>query len=96
MTAREPELIRAPWTPEQVEALNLFQRDGLMHPFTCRNRPHPEHWGDVLVATAAGWECPTPDDVCDYTQTWAHAFMADPEVRQRLHRYYDEIFQRDR
>lgn len=75
--------IRPPWTPQQVSALNKFQRHGGMHPFTC---PQPE--GPVgltlhpasprLLATPDGWACSIPG--CDYRQDWAHAFMADPEA----------------
>jgi hypothetical protein len=69
----EPKLarLRAPWTAKQVDALNAYQRSGAMHPFTC-----PGHGrGDrTLVATRRGWICVH----CDYTQDWAHAFMADP------------------
>jgi hypothetical protein len=63
--------IKAPWTPEQVAALNAYQALGYVHEFTC-----PGHDGDgsrVLVATGAGWICPS----CDYTQDWAHDAMAD-------------------
>lgn len=57
----------APWTAEQVAALNRWQRLGYVHPFTC-----PNGWN--LVATTAGWVCP---GTCGYTQDWAHDFMAD-------------------
>ena len=69
------EIIRAPWTPEQVATLNRFQREGGMHPFTCGG----DHWLGTphLEATPDGWLCPYPD--CDYTQDWAHAFMLRPE-----------------
>jgi hypothetical protein len=76
------ERIKAPWTPQQVEALNHFQQSGMFHPFTCGQRDqwhHEERWGrhlGTLVATEDGWTCPD----CSYTQDWAHAFMADPEV----------------
>ena len=82
------DLIEAPWTPEQVDALNFFQRDGLMHPFTCGNRgdaPHPQNEQNALVATETGWTCPH----CDYKQGWAHRFMADratTEYRIALHK----------
>jgi hypothetical protein len=68
--------IRAPWTNEQVSALNRYQRDGWMHPFNCPN----EHPGDhrKLTAIDRGWRCPEPG--CDYRQDWAHAFMADPDA----------------
>lgn len=75
--------VRAPFTAEQVEALNRYQQCKIMHPFTCGHcRDADEHYLDgewitpdehLLVATEAGWTCPT----CDYTQDWAHDFMAD-------------------
>ena len=73
------EKIRAPWTSEQVEALNRFQQRGGMHPFTCGLDRHGN--AKVLIATEYGWRC--PDDECDYTQDWAHAFMADPNAWPR-------------
>lgn len=63
-----PEL-RAPWTSEQVDALNRFQSESGMHPFTCPK-------GQTLAASHGGWYCIDPD--CDYTQDWAHLFMAQP------------------
>lgn len=67
--------IHAPFTPEQVEALNRWQRNPLLHPYTCGKRTgHPwDPEGDygVLVATEAGWICRH----CDYTQDWALAMM---------------------
>jgi hypothetical protein len=76
VTAREaPWSIQAPWSEDQVRNLNAFQRSGRMHPFTCGWRS--EHGGEgILVATAAGWECPA--DGCEYRQTWALPFMAQP------------------
>lgn len=66
----------APFTPEQVVALNDYQRARRFHPFTCGNNrgTHPFYDGDkgVLVATVRGWICM----FCDYTQDWAHPFMA--------------------
>lgn len=67
--------IHAPWTEPQVAALNSFQRSGVMHPFTCGGE-HEMH--QTLIAERDGWHC--PDEQCDYRQTWAHAFMADPRV----------------
>lgn len=58
--------VRAPFTPQQVYYLNEFQDAGFMHPFTCR-------CGANLIATEAGWIC----NECDYTQDWAHDFMAN-------------------
>lgn len=70
--------VYAPFTVDQVEHLNAFQRDGVMHPFTCPQREEfvPDHpTGSVLLATIAGWVCPT--EGCHYTQDWAHNFMAN-------------------
>jgi hypothetical protein len=67
--------ITAPWTTEQVAALNRFQREGRLHPFTCGNE-HPGHHG-TLIASGKGWYCPVTG--CDYEQNWAHDFMADAE-----------------
>lgn len=75
--------IKAPFTAEQVEGLNRWQRSTWVHPFTCGNRDTPEHetmdpecdWG-VLVATADGWVCRH----CSYTQDWAHDYMVDPPL----------------
>lgn len=65
------ERVSPPYSPEQIESINGFQKSGYWHPFTCANR---EHGGDdVLVATPDGMECPT----CGYTQDWVHGFMAD-------------------
>ncbi|WP_340667950.1 hypothetical protein [Bradyrhizobium ottawaense] len=63
--------IKPPWTPEQVDALNRFQRLGVFHPFTC---PDPHDGADrALVATRDGWVCCH----CDYRQDWAHSSMLD-------------------
>lgn len=60
--------IHAPWTPEQVEALNQWQQAGYVHPFTCRG----DHDGArELIATEDGWLCPT----CEDRQLWAHRMM---------------------
>jgi hypothetical protein len=64
----------APWTTEQVEALNRYQISGRGHPFTCGGNRCDEFHLDgqgVLVATENGWVC----RYCDYTQDWAHAWM---------------------
>lgn len=70
-----------PWDDATVAALNDFQRNGRMHPFTCPNRGDGNHRRDsrdlgLLEATANGWRCPD----CDYTQQWAHPFMATGEA----------------
>jgi len=66
--------VHAPWTTEQVAALNRFQQNGDFHPFTCGGNRQDEFHLDgegVLLATENGWVCP----YCDYTQDWALAFM---------------------
>lgn len=68
----------APFTPEQVESLNGYQKSRVMHPFTC-----PQHGDEDVVTevklfatgTSRGWVCPALG--CDYTQNWAHDFMAN-------------------
>lgn len=68
------ENIYAPWTSEQVEALNAFQAEGGMHPFTCGGDHTPA--SPVLVAKKDGWHCPQPyGENCDYRQDWAPSFM---------------------
>lgn len=71
--------IVAPWTTEQVSALNDFQDSGVMHPFTC---PRPHTASMELVATPDGWVCPFLS--CDYTQNWAHAAMVSPAFLERM------------
>ncbi|MFF4746823.1 hypothetical protein [Streptomyces sp. NPDC001268] len=70
------EIISAPWTSEQVQALNDYQERGQMHPFTCGGGPHRLGRSPLLDAAHSGWICPDPD--CDYTQDWAWDFMATP------------------
>ena len=76
--------ISAPWTPEQVAALNRWQTSGRFHPFTCGGDrmdaahvqyqyEHPDQDFGQLVASVNGWFCP----VCSYRQSWAHDFMAN-------------------
>lgn len=72
MTDIATDRITAPFTRDQIKALNRYQREGLMHPFTCV-RDHDEHV--LLVAGPNGWWCPV--QTCTYTQEWAHGFMAD-------------------
>ena len=95
----KPDMIFAPFSPEQVQRLNEWQtHTGThmpFHPFTCGYRgetPHGREGGDtgVLIATEAGWVCPS----CDYTQNWAHAFMAarapEGSVRDDLQQKIDK------
>jgi hypothetical protein len=70
------EKIYAPWTPEEVAALNEYQDKGVFHPFTCGHGALGQHVSGVfLVATEAGWRCPFQD--CEYTQDWAWSMMAE-------------------
>jgi hypothetical protein len=67
--------IDAPWTQEEVDALNRYQQERWMHPFTCgsgrrTDKDHLDGEG-ILLATLDGWICP----FCDYRQNWAHEFM---------------------
>ena len=65
------ERIFAPFTVQQVAALNEYQETQVMHPFTCGGSD--VHCREVLIATEEGWICPK----CGYTQNWAHDFMAN-------------------
>jgi hypothetical protein len=73
------EKIAPPWDPETVDALNAYQAEAPMHPFTCPHRDagHPVLVQDrdrgVLTATEKGWVCQD----CDYRQGWAWPWMAD-------------------
>lgn len=82
------EIINAPFTDEQVTRLNVYQKSGIFHPFTCGsgNRKDSNHLDNegLLVATTAGWICP----YCDYKQDWCHTMMVSDEcmeyIKQRL------------
>lgn len=67
----------APWTDEQVSALNEFQHEANCHPFTCGTHSSPldkePKCQGILVAEPDGWRCP----VCGYRQGWCHNFMLD-------------------
>lgn len=70
--------ITVPWTQEQVDALNDYQRAGFMHPYTCPDRGDGRHIQrsdedlGQLLATPSGWICRD----CLYRQNWAHAASA--------------------
>jgi hypothetical protein len=70
-------MAKAPWTIDQVLALNAYQRLGYVHEFTCPE--NHERKSRVLVAKPDGWHCPT----CDYRQDWAHDYMADRAMHPR-------------
>ena len=67
--SKKPDFIHAPFTQDQVDALNTYQGLGYVHGYTCEKRSTP------LVATLEGWRCEDKD--CEYTQDWAHASHAD-------------------
>ena len=81
----EEKSIKAPWTDEQVKALNETQHLGFVHEFTCAGnnckRSEREDNG-ILVATNEGWVCPCGE----YKQDWAHEFMFDPEAIKKRRR----------
>lgn len=91
------ETIHAPFTDEQVRVLGQWQEGRGIHPFTCGGE-HPRAGAAVdaivtravvLIPTNEGWLCP---EGCGYTQTWAHAFMADPDVLVEIDRQAGLIF----
>lgn len=73
--------IKSPFTQEQVDALNEYQKVREFHPFTCggdrTDKYHLDGEG-VLVATIEGWKCP----YCPYTQDWAYEFMTSSNPRK--------------
>lgn len=81
--------IEAPFTPEQVEALNRWQRNGNYHPFTCGNCRDADTEAEVAHFKKTGkWKRGKEQrelvatekgwicPTCDYTQSWAYAIMA--------------------
>ncbi len=61
-------VIRAPWSDEEVVALTRHQLDDSVHPYTCENRlDHVDDRNGLLVPTTGGWTCPE----CRYVQLWA-------------------------
>lgn len=83
------EIIKAPFTEDQVKKLNEYQRSGKFHPFTGIGQPRiinklqpamertraicPNNC--LLIATVDGWCCPCNDDNCN--QNWAWKFMSE-------------------
>lgn len=70
----EAEQWYAPFTDDQVESLNGYQKSGVFHPFTGRNDLAPDGQDDVLVATTDGWISELDET---YRQNWAWSWMAD-------------------
>lgn len=69
-------MIKAPFTPEQIDALNKYQNSGIFHPYTCGN----EKCRQDLIATENGWICPC----CEYTQNWAHDILPSKNEIENL------------
>ena len=69
----------APWTDQEVNNINDFQRSNWFHGFTCPSLAHTSHVD--LIAGNDALHCSDPH--CDYTQTWVHEFMASGEWRNR-------------
>lgn len=72
-------VITAPFTKDQIEKLNEWQKSGRFHPFTCcspRDIPECQRRSRLndgeLIPTENGWVCPCGK----FTQNWAHDFMA--------------------
>ena len=60
--------IVAPFSSEQVEALNKYQANDLVHEYTCGAEDRSQcPSGGTLIATPDGWVCPCGK----YTQRWA-------------------------
>ena len=80
-------MIYAPFTPDQVQALQGYQNGSNFHPYTCPNRGDGKH-RPALVEDARGRTItgeigllvPTVDELgwmcpyCEYRQPWAHGF----------------------
>jgi hypothetical protein len=73
--------VYAPFSLDQIEALNAFQKLGYFHPFTCGNR-NDHVSNSTLVASEKGWSCPHRE--CGYTQDWAFEFMADKNLHPKM------------
>ncbi len=58
--------IYVPWTEKQIDALEKYQENQYVHPYTCL-------CGYSLVPTVDGWEC----EECSYTQEWFYEESLD-------------------
>lgn len=87
----------APFTQEEVDALNDYQSKGKFHPFTCcggnKNTPNcfrikdaSELDPNISYADSEGILKATKDGwVCpcgEYTQNWAHSFMSEKQTNE--------------
>ena len=55
------EIVKAPWTNEQIAKLDARQEREDLHPYTCPRCSHN------LEAFKDGWHC---ENQCGYTQDW--------------------------
>jgi len=69
----------APWTTEEVKALNQYQKLNPTHAFICSEQHDKE---SVLVATEDGWICPIVG--CYYARDWAEDFMLTGKQEQTV------------
>jgi len=79
------DFVKVPWTDDQVESLNAYQKCRHWHPYTCGTDGCHDKGGrpgaTVLRATREGWVC----DVCGkWHQDWAHGWTANWEWRDIL------------
>lgn len=61
---------RPPWSDDQVNSLNEYQKCGYCHPFTYGDDPNQVD----LIATRDGWVAVENGPI---VQDWAHPFMSD-------------------
>src|SRR4030067_1332513 len=57
------EIIKSPWTSEQINLLKERQQDTSQHPYTC-------NLGHILTPTKDGWRC-FVTKCLNYKQDWA-------------------------
>jgi hypothetical protein len=68
---------KAPWTPEEVDRLNRYQKAAEFHPFTCPGDKPGCQDQRALIATTEGWVCKCGE----YRQAWAHADMVKYDIK---------------
>ncbi len=66
------------------------QTDGYHHTISSGNPDDHRSNPGVLIALPKGWVCPSPG--CEYTQYWAHSFMADEEFLATTRKYHEDLF----
>jgi hypothetical protein len=69
----------APWTAEQVEALEILQAIPLFHGYTCGTKDAAPHPHAMLVPTVRGWICP----YCTYKQDFAERITKEQAEQQK-------------